>query len=264
MHISRTLPAKLRQGECSLAAGGDQFAKERRWMSHSVPFLLIPGLACTSRLFEPQMSALWQLGPVMVANHTTADSMNGIARDVLANAPARFNLVALSMGGYISFEIFRQAPERVAKLALLDTASRADLPEQSERRRKLIALAEQGKLIEVNDALWPVLVHESRQREGALRSIVDDMMLTTGAFALIRQLRALIGRPDSRSTLANVRSPTLVIVGESDKLTPPEVNQEIADGIAGARLELVADCGHLSTIERPRAVTKLLVDWFGG
>src|SRR5688572_25687839 len=108
-------------------------------MSVSVPFLLIPGLACTSRLFEPQMPALWQLGPVMVANHTTADSVAAIAQAVLDNAPPRFNLIALSMGGYISFEILRRSPERVAKLALLDTASRADLPEQSERRRKLIA-----------------------------------------------------------------------------------------------------------------------------
>lgn len=232
-------------------------------MPRAVPFLLIPGLACTSRLFEPQLPALWQLGPVMVANHTTADSMAGIAQDVLASAPPRFNLIALSMGGYISFEILRRAPERVAKLALLDTASRADLPEQSERRRQLIALAEQDKLIEVNDVLWPVLVHESRQGDRALRALVDEMMLTTGAAGLIRQLQALIGRPDSRPTLPSVRCPTLVIVGEGDKLTPPKVNQEIAEGIPGARLELVADCGHLSTIERPQAVTKLLTDWFG-
>jgi pimeloyl-ACP methyl ester carboxylesterase len=231
-------------------------------MSASVPFLLIPGLACTSRLFEPQIPALWQLGPVMVANHTTADSVAALAQAVLDNAPPRFNLIALSMGGYISFEILRRSPERVAKLALLDTASHADLPEQSERRRKLIGLAEQGKLIEINDALWPVLVHEQRQNDRALRAIVDEMMLMTGAAAFVRQQQALITRPDSRPTLATIRSPTLVIVGDGDKLTPPKVNQEIADGIPGARLKTVANCGHLSSLEHPEAVTKLLADWF--
>lgn len=231
-------------------------------MSSSVPSLLLPGLACTSRLFERQLPALWQLGPVMVANHTTANTMAGIARAVLADAPPRFNLIGLSMGGYIAFEILREEPERVAKLALLDTASRADLPEQTERRRKLIALAEQGKLIEVNDALWPVLVHESRQGDRALRSVVDEMMLATGAAAFVRQQQALITRPDSRPTLATIRCPTLVIVGDGDKLTPPKVNQEIADGIPGARLETVANCGHLSSLEHPKEVTKLLVDWF--
>lgn len=231
-------------------------------MSASVPFLLIPGLALTSRLFEPQIPALWQLGPVMVANHTTADSVAATAQAVLQNAPPRFNLIALSMGGYISFEILRRSPERVAKLALLDTASRADLPEQSERRRKLIALAEQGRLIEINDALWPVLVHETRQDDRALRALVDDMMLATGAAAFVRQQQALITRPDSRPTLATIRCPTLVIVGDGDKLTPPKVNEEIADGISGARLEMVANCGHLSSLEQPEAVTKLLADWF--
>jgi pimeloyl-ACP methyl ester carboxylesterase len=231
-------------------------------MSRSVPSLLLPGLACTSRLFERQIQALWQLGPVMVANHTTANTMAGIALAVFADAPPRFNLIGLSMGGYIAFEILRQAPGRVAKLVLLDTASRADLPEQSERRRKLIALAEQGKLMEINDALWPVLAHESRQGDRALRSVVDDMMLATGAAAFVRQQQALITRPDSRPTLATIRCPTLVIVGDGDKLTPPKVNQEIADGIPGARLETVANCGHLSSLERPEAVTKLLADWF--
>ena len=225
------------------------------------PILLVPGLGCSARLFGPQLPALWQLGPVTVANHTTADSMAGIAQSILAHAPPRFHLVGLSMGGYISFEILRQAPERVAKLALLDTAARADTPEQTARREKLIAIAREGRLQLVNEALWPLLVHESRAKDRELRAVVDAMLSEVGAAAFIRQQEALIGRPDSRPALGAVRSATLVIVGDGDRLTPPELNAEIAAGIAGARLETIAQCGHLSTLERPDAVNKLLFDW---
>lgn len=234
-------------------------------MPESIPVLLVPSLACSPRLYAPQMTALWQAsGPVMVADHTSADAMSGIAQAILAHAPPRFHLAGLSMGGYISFEILRQAPERVVKLALLDTGSRADAPEQSERRRKLIALAEQDKLTEINDALWPLLVHESRQGEKDLRATVDAMMFETGAGAFVRQQQALIGRPDSRPLLPSVRAQTIVIVGDGDKLTPLALSEEIAAGIPGARLETVRECGHLSTLERPEAVTKLLANWFAG
>jgi pimeloyl-ACP methyl ester carboxylesterase len=226
------------------------------------PILLVPGLACSARLFAPQIPALWQLGPVVIANHTTADSLAGIAQSILANAPPRFHLAGMSMGGYVAFEILRQAPDRVARLALLDTGSRADTPEQTERRRKLIAAAERDRLALVNEVLWPVLVHESRAGDRELRRIVDEMLFEVGAPAVIRQQQAIIARPDSRPGLGAIRSPALIVVGESDRIAPRELAAEMADGISGARLEIVAECGHLSTLERPATVTKLLVDWF--
>jgi pimeloyl-ACP methyl ester carboxylesterase len=225
------------------------------------PILLVPGLACTARLYAPQLPALWQLGPVTVANHTPSNTMAGIGKAILDQAPPRFHLVGLSMGGYIAFELLRQHPERVAKLALLDTGSRADLPEQSERRRKFIVMARENRLGLINDALWPILVHESRAGDRELRATADAMMNETGAAAFIRQQEALIGRPDSRPGFGAIHHPTLVVVGDGDRLTPPELSAEIAGGIKGARLETVAECGHLSTLERPEAVTKLLYDW---
>lgn len=225
------------------------------------PILLVPGLGCSARLYALQLPALWQLGPVTIANHTTANTMAGIGKAILDQAPPRFHLIGLSMGGYIAFELLRQQPGRIEKLALLDTGSRADLPEQSERRRALIGTAREDRLAQVNDALWPVLVHESRLADGALRRTVDAMLTEVGAEAFIRQQEALIGRPDSRPGFGAIRNPTLVIVGDGDRLTPPELSVEIAGGIAGARLEMVSQCGHLSTLERPEAVTKLLVDW---
>ncbi len=231
--------------------------------SISTPIVLLPGLNCSPRLYGPQLPALWRIGPVQVADHTRADTMKGIAASVLAAAPLQFHLVGLSMGGYIAFEILRQAPERVLKLALLDTSARADLPEQIERRRGFIKLAEDGRFDEINDILWPLLVHPSRQSNKALRVAVDAMAAETGPEAFIRQQTAIAGRPDSRPDLPSIKSDTLVLVGEADQITPPQLAHEIANGIPGARLEVVAECGHISTLERPDVMTRLLVEFLG-
>jgi len=226
-----------------------------------MPIVLLPGLNCSPRLYGPQLPALWRIGPVQVADHTRADTMQGIAASILAAAPPQFHLVGLSMGGYIAFEVLRQAPERVLKLALLDTSARADLPEQAERRRGFIQLAMDGRFHEINDILWPLLVHPARQSHKALRVVVDAMAAETGADAFIRQQSAIAGRPDSRRDLHSIKSETLVVVGEADQITPPQLAHEIADGIRGARLEVVAECGHLSTLERPEVMTRLLMDF---
>src|SRR5581483_4731793 len=227
-----------------------------------LPILLVPGLNCSARLYASQIPALWALGPVIVADHRRDDRMSAIAKRILERAPARFRLAGLSMGGYVALEIMRQAPERVAKLALLDTSARPDLPEQTERRRKLIALAREGRMIEINDALWPLLVHEGRRRNGNLRALVDQMAAETGTAAFIREQEAIISRADSRPLLPAIRCPTLVVVGEEDRLTPPDLAREIAQGIPAARLEIVERSGHLTSIEQPDAITKLLTGFF--
>src|SRR5438093_11709403 len=134
-------------------------------MSETIPTLLIPGLMATPRLFAEQLTALWRLGPVMVADHRQADSMASIAASILANAPQRFRLLGLSMGGYIAFEIMRQAPERVATLALLDTSARPDAPEQTQARQEQIALARAHSMAIVATALFPRLGHPDRVRD---------------------------------------------------------------------------------------------------
>jgi pimeloyl-ACP methyl ester carboxylesterase len=229
----------------------------------STPIVLIPGLICSPRLWSQQIPALWRLGPVQVADHTRADSISDIAASILANAPLQFCLAGLSMGGYIALEIMRQGPERVLKLALLNSSARPDTPEQTERRNMLIGLAREGRFGEVNDHLWPVLVHASRQSHKALRVIVDTMANEVGPEAFIRQQTAVIHRPDSRPDLGSIRCPTLVIAGDSDALIPPELSHEIAAGIPGARIELVQACGHLSALERPEIVTRALANFFG-
>jgi pimeloyl-ACP methyl ester carboxylesterase len=230
-------------------------------MSDALPVVLIPGLTCSARLYAEQIPALWQFGPVMVADHTRDDSMMTIARRILAAAPPRFALAGLSMGGYIAFEIMRQAPARVVKLALLDTGARGDTPEQTERRKVVIAVAKSGRYAEVPDIAFPVYVHRNRHGDVALKRLVRTMAEETGPDAFLRQQQAIVGRPDSRPGLAAIRCPTLVLVGEGDEATPPELAREIAAGISGSRLVLIPDSGHLSTLEQPQAVTQALVEW---
>jgi len=232
-------------------------------VSESLPIVLIPGLLASPRMYAPQVPQLWRTGPVMIADHTRDDSMAGIARRILSAAPARFALVGLSMGGYIAFEILRQAPERIAKVALLDTSARADAPEQTAMRRAQMALAAQGQLAEVVEQQFPRLVHRARRADGALREVFTLMAEEVGAAGFIRQQTAISGRIDSRPALGSIRCPTLVLVGEGDELTPPERAAEIAAGVPGARLTTVPQCGHMSTLEQPDEVTRALLEWLG-
>lgn len=233
-------------------------------MPESLPILFIPGLNCSPRLYAAQLPLLWAFGPVTVADHRQDDSMDAIAARILGSAPPRFSLVGLSMGGYIAMAILRAAPERVAKVALLDTGPRADTPQQSENRKRQIDVALSGRFSEIPELQWPMLVHKNRQHDEALKAVIVQMAEETGAEAFVRQQRAIAGRPDSRPGLARIACPTLILVGEGDQLTPPELSQEMNALIPGSRLVMVPDSGHLSTLERPEAVTRALVTWMQG
>jgi pimeloyl-ACP methyl ester carboxylesterase len=230
-------------------------------MDTSLPIVLIPGLAGSPRIYAPVLPALWTFGPVTVANHIRDDNMPAIARRILAEAPPRFALAGHSMGGYIAFEILRQAPDRVAKLALINTQARPDSSEASERRNRQIAQAESGQLHAVLDVLYPGFVHPSRREDPRLQRVVHEMGDDVGADGFMRQQRAIIARADSRPTLAEIGCPTLVISGDSDNTIPNSLSQEMADGIRGARLVIIPDCGHLPQIEQPQATAEALAGW---
>ena len=230
-------------------------------MSQSLPLVLVPGLLCSARLFTPQVEALWTQGPVTVADHRRDAEIGKVAQRLLDGAPPRFALAGLSYGGYIAFAVLRLAPERIAKLALLDTSARLDTPEQSEGRVKFIAMAEAGKLDEVVATLAPRFVHSNRRNDAALMTTVRAMAAETGPEAFVRQQKAIMSRQDSRPLLSEIGCPTLVLVGDGDELTTPELAREIAGGIAGSRLVVVPNCGHLSTIERPEPVNAALTQW---
>ena len=230
-------------------------------MDNTMPILLVPGLAGSPRIYAPVESPMWRLGPVTVANHIRDASMGAIARRILAEAPPRFALAGHSMGGYIAFEIMRQAPARVAKLALVNTQARPDTPEATARRRAQIARAQGGEYHAVLDELFPGFVHPSRREDGALRQLVRDMGDDIGPEAFVRQQTAIIGRPDSRPTLAWIKCPTLVLTGDEDNTIPNTLSKEMADGIPGAKLMILPQCGHLPQVEQPQATADALVEW---
>src|SRR5258705_1172146 len=194
-------------------------------MSGDLPIVLVPGLNCSARLYAEQVPELWGFGPVTIADHRRDDNVAAIAARILATAPPRFTLVGLSMGGYVAFAIAREAAERVARLALLDTSARPDMAEQSERRRGMIALAEGGRFSELPDLLFPVFVHRNRQGDEALRAIVPTMAEETGPQAFVRQQGAIMTRAECRAQPASIGCPTMVLGGHGQELTPHAVSQ---------------------------------------
>ncbi len=230
------------------------------------PLVLLPGLLCDRRLFGPQIPALEAGGRrVLVPDLTGEDTIEALAARVLAEAPpGPFALCGLSMGGYVAQEVVRQAPARVARLALLDTRARADTPEETARRRGLIELAERGEFRGVTPRLLPLLVHHDRLADGALAGLVQAMAAGVGKDAFLRQQRAIMARRDYRPLLPAIRVPTLVLCGREDAITPPDMHLEIAAAVPDATLVVVPGCGHLAPLERPTAVAAQLAAWLDG
>lgn len=230
-------------------------------MSETTPIVLVPGLASSSRIWLPVLPVLWTFGPVTVVNHSRDDSMSAIAKRILKDAPPRFALAGHSMGGYIAFEIMRQAPERVIKLALMNTQARLDTPEVAARRRDFMAKAKDGRLQEVMDASFPLLVHPSRVNDAMLKQLKTDMANDTGAQGYINNQTAMLARADSLPTLTAIRCPTMVLTSDQDLLISNERSKEMMEGIQGSWIVVVPNCGHLSQAEQPEAVSAAMAEW---
>jgi pimeloyl-ACP methyl ester carboxylesterase len=225
------------------------------------PLALLPGVLCDAALWRPQLEALADVADMHVPDFSTQDSMAAMAAAALRAMPERFAMAGLSMGGAVAMEVMRRAPGRVTRLALLDTHARVDGPAQVERRRSLLALAEQGNFEGVTQRLLPMLVHESRLNDRELVEVVFAMAERVGRQAFVNQQRALLARPDSRRDLVGYRCPTLVLCGRQDAMTPFELHAEMAAAIASSRLVVIEECGHLSSLERPEAVNDALRAW---
>jgi len=230
-------------------------------MAERMPLILLPGLLCDAALWQAQVGALADLAAVAVADLSRDESLAGMAERVLAVAPPRFALAGLSMGGYVALEIMRRAPERVRRLALLDTSARADTPEQSSRRRGFIELAHKGEFKGITPRLLPLYLHPDHLGDVALGDAIIAMAQRLGREAYLRQMTAIMGRPDSRPGLAAIKVPTLVLCGREDAATPLPLSEEIAALVPGAALVVVERCGHLSTMEQPAAVNAALRRW---
>jgi pimeloyl-ACP methyl ester carboxylesterase len=230
-------------------------------MTRKPALILLPGLLCDAALWQPQIDRFDDRFDIIVADLTRDDSLRGMAGRVLASAPPRFALAGLSMGGYVAQEILREVPQRVSRVALLDTSARPDSPEQTERRRALIKLAQTGKFKGVTPRLLPLLIHPARLDDRALTGTVMAMAERVGQGAFLRQQHAILNRPDGRPDLPAIGCPALVVCGRNDALTPPALSREMADAIPDASLLELEDCGHLSSLEQPDLVNQAFEEW---
>lgn len=226
--------------------------------------LLLPGLAADERMWRgvlPHMPTA--LRPVVAMPHQDAalSTIEDFAARLLALHPGRLVLAGASMGGMIAMEAARQAPERIAGLALLGTTARPETPDMRALREAAIALFEQGLLREVIEPNVAFAFHPVNAARLDLVQAYLDFVLDAGAAHLVRQNRAVIHRPDARRHLPRAACPVLVVCGEADQLTPPECSAEIAALAPHAESSLLDDCGHMLTMEQPEAVTHLLVQW---
>ena len=225
--------------------------------------ILIPGLAGDATMWQPQLQALTAWAPCVTDVQTKHETIPDMASALLASHAGPLVLCGASMGGMIAMEAVRQAPERVAGLALLGTDPGAERPEMRLLREAAIALFAEGRVAEVIEPNVALAFHPSNARRRELVDAYLDFVLRAGSGQLIRQNRAVIARPDATLHLGAVRCPTLVVAAREDAIMPVEMLEELARGIPGSRFEIIERCGHSSMLERPTHVSKLLIDWLG-
>jgi len=225
------------------------------------PLVLLPGLLNTRRVWEHQVEALQDIADITIPELWHHDSIGAMADTVLAGAPPRFALGGFSMGGYVAFEVLRRAPDRVERLALLDTQAGPDSPESTARRHGFIEQTRLGRFHGVQPALLPQIVHRSRLQDPAVTQPIFDMAREIGAEGFVREQQAIMGRADSRPLLVDIEVPTVVIVGRQDQATPLPRSQEMAADIANARLVVLEECGHMAPLEKPAEVSASLRRW---
>lgn len=234
-------------------------ARDRlRTMNDRTPLLLVPGQLSTRLMWSPQAAALGDIAAVTIADQNQGGTIASIAASVLDQAPPRFALAAHGMAGFVAFEMLRRAPDRVIGLALLDTLAPADNAAQTARRERYLEQVAAGNFVDIVEERIPVVVHPSRIADPAVAGVVRRMALDTGPVRFAAQTRAIMGRPDSRPSLRDIRCATVLIWGRQDGMATHEHQQQMLAGIGNARLAVLEDTGHFTTLERPGDVTRIL------
>jgi pimeloyl-ACP methyl ester carboxylesterase len=225
------------------------------------PVLFLPSLLSDGAIWQHQFSSLQDIAECVAAGVVGYDQIEEVAHDVLAKAPQKFALVGLSFGGFVAMEIMRQSPERVLKLCLLDTSARPETEKGKEYRQEQLSRAAGGQYGDVISAMLPMLILRERVEDLNLVNTITAMAHRIGPDGFCNRVKALVDRVDSRPLLSTIRCPVQVIGGLQDALTPPDIVEEIADGIPNARVTLIQDCGHLPPLEQPEEVSRLLREW---
>lgn len=233
-------------------------------LSMPLPLLCIPGLMNDARVWKNQRDAFAADRDVRIADSATHDTIAALATQALANAPGeRFALAGFSLGGYVALEMIRQAPDRVAALALVDTGPRPDTPDATAMRLRMIAAVDAGpaNFDAVLAGYLPRLVHPSRVDDAALIESLASMARAVGIAGFVRQQNAAMTRRDSRPSLRDIHCPTLVFCSREDQITPLALSEEMAALIPGARLVVAETCGHMAPFEQPAALNDAMAGW---
>jgi pimeloyl-ACP methyl ester carboxylesterase len=235
-------------------------------MNNPESLVLVPGLVCDDEVWGAQVAAMAGRWPIQVVDHEPGNSLGQMAERILATAPAHFALAGHSMGGRVALEIMARAPERVSRLALLDTgfemlpAGEAGERERAGRYRLRDIARREGML--AMGRQWAVgMVHPARLGDEPLMDAIHRMIARAPLALFEAQIEALLARPDRRDLLSAIRVPTLVLCGNEDSWSPLARHAQMAEMIAGSTLAAIPDCGHMSTMERPAAITNALVEW---
>lgn len=225
------------------------------------PIVLLPGMMCDARLFGPQIAALSPDFSVMVGPVTRGERIEEIASGLLDELPQRFALAGLSMGGIVAMEILRRAPDRVARLMLMDTNPLAETPQVAAAREPQIVKVRAGRMADVmREEMKPNYLAPGPFRS-EIMDLVMDMAEVLGPDCFIRQSRALQRRRDQQGTLRKIKVPTMVLCGVHDALCPVKRHTFMAELIHGAELRVLEDAGHLPTLEQPDTTTQAIRDW---
>jgi pimeloyl-ACP methyl ester carboxylesterase len=231
--------------------------------------ILIPGLMCDSAVWAHQARTLAELTSVEIADHGTLDSLGKMAEAILERAPARFAVAGHSMGGRVAFEVLRRAPERNVGAALLDTAyaplSRGAQGEQeAAERHRLLEIARTRGMRAMGADWIQKMVHPDRLSDVTLIDSILAMIDRKTPDIFAAQIKALLERPDATPLLEKIQCPTLVLCGRQDAWSGLPLHEEMAARIRHSHLVVIEECGHMSTMERPEAVTVALRDWLLG
>lgn len=228
-----------------------------------MPLVLLPGMMCDARLFAPQINALSATRPIHAGTVTEADNVSELAAEVLLSAPPQFAIAGLSMGGIVAMEVVRQAPQRVKKIALLDTNPKAEHPAVAAARAPQIARVKAGDLAKVmRDEMKPNYLAQGPRRAEIL-DLCMAMAEGLGAEVFVNQSRALQSRPDQQDTLRDAEIPALILCGREDTLCPVHRHELMHELMPGSQLTIIEDAGHLPTLEQPQETTAALMRWLG-
>lgn len=225
--------------------------------------IMIPGTLCDESLFKHQVTGLIDITTPKVVESFSSDGLASMATKIINQCKDTFSLMGLSYGGILAFEIWRQAPERINKMILLNTNHKKPSDKTRENIKKFTDMAQSGRFNEITEnILIEAMLFSEHLEDSLLREEIISMSQNVGEIGFSNQIKAQLERPDSTEDLKKMMCPTLIIAGKDDGICPVPIHQEIESLIPNSTLRVIENCGHLSTMEKPKEVNQIIRNWW--